>query len=184
MKIYTKRGDGGRTGLIGGDEVSKSNERINAYGEVDELNSVIGWCASISKWLPRKEMLERENRNLFVLGSWLAIPDSTSKDVRNALPEWNSESVEVLENDIDRLSNSLTELKNFILPGGSELASRLHVARTVCRRAERVVCYLSEKENINPAFIQYLNRLSDWLFILARDANKRLDIDDVIWEPK
>ena len=183
MKIYTKRGDGGKTGLIGGDEVSKSNERINAYGEVDELNSVIGWCASISD-KQVKEILERENRNLFVLGSWLATLDSTSADIQKSLPKWNSKSTEVLENEMDKMSNSLSELKNFILPGGSELASRLHIARTVCRRAERSICYLSEKETVNPIFIQYLNRLGDWLFTLARDANKRLDIDDVIWESK
>ena len=115
MKIYTKRGDGGKTGLIGGDEVSKSSERINAYGEVDELNSVIGWCASISD-KQVKEILERENRNLFVLGSWLATPDSTSADTQKSLPKWNSKSTEVLENEMDEMSNSLSELKNFILP--------------------------------------------------------------------
>ena len=182
MKIYTKRGDGGKTGLIGGDEVSKSNERINAYGEVDELNSVIGWCASISDD-KTKEILERENRNLFVLGSWLATPDSASVDTRKNLPEWNSKSTETLEIEMDGLSNSLSELKNFILPGGSELASRLHIARTVCRRVERSICSLSEKEIVNPIFIQYLNRLSDWLFILARDSNRISDIEDTIWTP-
>jgi len=182
VKIYTKRGDGGKTGLIGGDEVSKSNERINAYGEVDELNSVIGWCASISD-NKTKEILERENRNLFVLGSWLATPDSTSADTQKSLPKWNSKSTEVLENEMDEMSNSLSELKNFILPGGTELASRLHIARTVCRRAERSVCHLSEKETVNSVFLQYLNRLSDWLFTLARDSNRISDIEDTIWNP-
>ena len=182
MKIYTKRGDGGKTGLIGGDEVSKSSERINAYGEVDELNSVIGWCASISD-NKTKEILERENRNLFVLGSWLATPDSTSADTQKSLPKWNSKSTEVLENEMDEMSNSLSELKNFILPGGTELASRLHIARTVCRRAERSVCHLSEKETVNSVFLQYLNRLSDWLFTLARDSNRISDIEDTIWNP-
>ena len=182
MKIYTKRGDGGKTGLIGGDEVSKSNERINAYGEVDELNSIIGWCASISD-NKTKEILERENRNLFVLGSWLATPDSTSADTHKSLPKWNSKSTEVLENEMDEMSNSLSELKNFILPGGTELASRLHIARTVCRRAERSICSLSEKETVNPIFIQYLNRLSDWLFTLARDSNRNSSIKDTIWNP-
>jgi len=182
VKIYTKRGDGGKTGLIGGDEVSKSNGRINAYGEVDELNSVIGWCASISD-NKTKEILERENRNLFVLGSWLATPDSTSADTQKSLPKWNSKSTEVLENEMDEMSNSLSELKNFILPGGTELASRLHIARTVCRRAERSVCHLSEKETVNSVFLQYLNRLSDWLFTLARDSNRISDIEDTIWNP-
>ena len=124
MKIYTKRGDGGKTGLIGGDEISKSNERINAYGEVDELNSILGWCASISD-KQIKKILERENRNLFVLGSWLATPDSASSDTKKSLPEWNSKSTEVLEGEIDGFSDSLSELKNFILPGGSELALEL-----------------------------------------------------------
>ena len=182
MKIYTKRGDGSKTGLIGGDEVSKSNERINAYGEVDELNSVIGWCASISDD-KTKEILERENRNLFVLGSWLATPDLASDDTRKNLPEWNSKSTETLEIEMDGLSNSLSELKNFILPGGSELASRLHIARTVCRRVERSICSLSEKEIVNPIFIQYLNRLSDWLFTLARYSNRNSSIEDTIWNP-
>lgn len=182
MKIYTKRGDGGKTGLIGGDEVSKSNDRINAYGEVDELNSIMGWCASISD-KQVKEILERENRNLFVLGSWLATPDSASADTRKSLPEWNQKSIEILEGEIDEMSRSLPELKNFILPGGSELASRLHIARTICRRAERSVCHLSEKETVNSVFIQYLNRLSDWLFILARDSNRISDIEDTIWTP-
>ena len=182
MKIYTKRGDGGKTGLIGGDEVSKSNERINAYGEVDELNSIIGWCASISN-NKTKEILERENRNLFVLGSWLATPDSISADTQKSLPKWNSKSTEALEIEMDEMSNSLSELKNFILPGGTELASRLHIARTVCRRAERSVCHLSEKETVNSVFLQYLNRLSDWLFTLARDSNRISDIEDTIWNP-
>ena len=109
MKIYTKRGDGGKTGLIGGDEVSKSNERINAYGEVDELNSIIGWCGSAvvaDKQL--KKMLERENRNLFVLGSWLATPDSASVDIKKSLPEWNSKSVEALETEISSSAKNAT----------------------------------------------------------------------------
>ena len=182
MKIYTKRGDGGKTGLIGGDEISKSNARINAYGEVDELNSILGWCASISD-KQIKKILERENRNLFVLGSWLATPDSASSDTKKSLPEWNSKSTEVLEGEIDGFSVSLSELKNFILPGGSELASRLHIARTVCRRAERAVCRLSEKENVNAIFIQYLNRLSDRLFTLARVSNRNSNIEDTIWNP-
>ena len=182
MKIYTKRGDDGKTGLIGGDEVSKNNTRINAYGEVDELNSILGWCASISD-KQIKNILERENRNLFVLGSWLATPDSASSDTKQSLPEWNSKSTDVLESEIDELSDSLSELKNFILPGGSELASRLHIARTVCRRAERAVCRLSKKENINTIFIQYLNRLSDWLFTLARVSNRNSNIEDTIWNP-
>ncbi len=176
MKIYTRGGDDGETGLYGGSRVSKSSPRVCCYGDSDELNSVLGWCASIES--PLSELLSREQHHIFNVGSHLATPADKASD---NLPNLSVDCVDVLENEIDAFDAQLQPLQNFILPGGCELSSRLHIARTVCRRVERHLVELASVEDVNGEFIKYFNRLSDWLFTLARYANKLDDTDDVLW---
>jgi cob(I)alamin adenosyltransferase len=140
------------------------------------LNSVLGWCASIESTL--SDLLSREQHHIFNIGSHLATPADKAND---NLPNLPVDCVAVLENEIDAFDAQLSELKNFILPGGCELSSRLHIARTVCRRVERNLVELAADENVDNEFIKYFNRLSDWLFTLARYANKLDDTDDVLW---
>ncbi|MCI0712455.1 MAG: cob(I)yrinic acid a,c-diamide adenosyltransferase [Chloroflexi bacterium] len=179
MKIYTKTGDEGETSLFAGGRVPKNHLRLHTYGTVDELNSVIGLARAFDIDDALNEMLERVQQELFHVGSDLATP--LEADV-----EWvvrvKDEQVSRLEHEIDQLSEELEPLKNFILPGGTQAAATLHQARTVCRRAERWLAALNEEENINPTALQYINRLSDWLFVMARAANHRAGVDDVIWK--
>ena len=182
MKIYTRTGDAGETGLFGGERVRKDAPRIRAYGAVDELNAAFGWCAAAAP-LNLIEPLRREMARLFVVGAHLAVAPKNARKAAAHLPAWDDTGVGVLEQEIDGLEADLPPLQNFILPGGTELAARLHLARTVCRRAEREVIALAAAEKLDPRFLVYLNRLSDWLFVLARAANRAAGVTDVPWIP-
>ena len=179
MKIYTKAGDDGSTGLIGGERVSKSDPRIECIGAVDELNAVVGWAAVGAVDL--LQSLRRVQNELFVIGSQLAY---SGEQPPAKLPSLEESSIGRLEMEIDAATAALAPLRNFILPGGSETSARLHVARAVCRRAERVVVAFSGDRPVPPIVVTYLNRLSDWLFVQARWANKCAGMDDVLWEKK
>ncbi|MBI2126553.1 MAG: cob(I)yrinic acid a,c-diamide adenosyltransferase [Thaumarchaeota archaeon] len=182
MKIYTRTGDKGETGLFGAGRVSKASLRVEAYGEVDETNSHIGLVRSFTKDRKLSSMLGGIQADLFVLGSDLATPlDSPS---RKKVPKITARDIKRLEKIIDQVEGELEPLRKFVLPAGSQTASLLHVARTVCRRAERRIVALKEKEEVNEQCLIYLNRLSDLLFVLARLANKRAKVRDVEWELK
>lgn len=178
MKIYTKTGDDGTTGLQGGNRISKSNIRIQAYGTIDELNASIGLILS-RKFDDELEKLLRDIQNdLFVVGSDLSNRDLSSKENRVT-----SEMVENIEKNIDLLENELPPITNFILPGGHEIASLFHISRTITRRAETQVISLDESGIVNEECKKYLNRLSDLLFVIARIVNKKNGVEDVIWKP-
>jgi cob(I)alamin adenosyltransferase len=178
MKIYTKTGDDGTTGLIGGDRVRKSDRRIECYGTVDELNANLGWAAVVADGDFAKALHQVQN-DLFVIGSHLATPDGGK--LQSSLPPLEDAIVHRLEMQIDSAESSLVPLREFILPGGSELAARLHVARTVCRRAERLLVDFAMDRPIPAMIITYINRLSDWLFVQARASNARAGTRDVPW---
>ncbi len=181
MKIYTKSGDKGETSLFGGQRVLKNCNRINAYGTVDELNSFLGAALSEIKTTELKEVLLSIQNNLFTLGGDLATPiDQTNKNV--VIQRINEKNIFELEHLIDKYDEKLPELRNFILPGGTKGAALLHVARSVCRRAEREVVTLSKIEVIDNNIVVYLNRLSDLLFVLSRFENYSQNIDDIIWQ--
>ena len=183
MKIYTGRGDQGETGLFGGERIAKDSRRIAAYGQVDELNAVLGWCC-VAVPDALAEALRREMARLFVLGSYLATPPGAREKAKQQLPPWDTGALAELEAEIDRAFETLEPLQNFILPGGNEPAARLHLARVVCRRAERAVVELSHEEEVEAGHLAYLNRLSDWLFTLAREANRLDGVADVPWIPE
>ena len=189
MKIYTKTGDKGLTGLIGGKRIPKSDIRIISYGSVDELNSYIGLSLSLlskhnnpsssSSFSDIIVTLSRIQNELFVIGSDLADPDlSKSSSLRV-----QSNMIKVLENDIDKYEKELSPITYFILPGGSVESSNLHIARSIARRAETNVAKLFSEDMINNLVLVYLNRLSDLLFVLSRTINKRLKISDIAWKP-
>jgi len=188
MKIYTKTGDKGETGLIDGNRVSKANPRIVAYGTVDELNSNIGLAISFLRlkhkdlFLDLIDIMTRLQRDLFIIGSDLADPryPPTKKDLFST-PRMEEKMTLVLEEAIDKIEMELEPIKFFILPGGSIEASLLHVTRTISRRAEITVTLLSKDQIINPIVLAYLNRLSDFLFVAARLINKRQGIKDIAW---
>lgn len=182
MKIYTKKGDTGNTSLFGGDRVSKSSARIEAYGTVDELNSLIGLAAGYSLSPEGTELAKTVQRYLFILGADLATPPSSKTRIERI----GDNEVEQLEKTIDRMEEGLSPLKNFILPGGSQAGATLHVARTVCRRAERAVvaCGKLEGEEISAEVFRFLNRLSDLLFVWARYENKHSGTPEESWKPK
>ncbi len=181
-KIYTRTGDDGTTGLFGGERVSKDDFRIEAYGTVDELNSILGLVrtALIAGTDIDNVILSLQN-DLFVLGADLATPKD--QKIKFAIPRITQEQIERLEKFIDQFNIVLPELKRFILPGGSEASARLHLARTVARRAERILVTLSAKENIGVHDIIFLNRVSDLLYVLARAANVAAGVPDVEWQP-
>lgn len=181
MKIYTKTGDAGETSLFNGSRVKKHNARVNLYGTVDELNSIIGIALSFCNNKNFSEILQKLSLNLFNLGSDLATP--LDPKPKFEVPRIGAEHIEELENLIDKFDSELPKLKYFILPGGSHSASFLHQARTVCRRAERLATELGEVENLGDFVVKYLNRLSDFLFVAARYANKTDGRDDIIWKP-
>ena len=178
MKIYTKTGDDGTTGLQGGKRVSKSDLRIQAYGLVDEINSVLGIILTHELDQDIKNLLILIQNELFVAGSDLSNPDLTN--TKNRITD---SMVLNLENHIDKFEGELDPLANFILPGGHRIASFLHLARTTTRRAETILVELSKSERLNPECQKYLNRLSDLLFVMARLLNKRTNTPDVIWKP-
>ncbi len=164
MKIYTKRGDKGETSLIGGSRVSKTHVRIEAYGTVDELNSVVGVIRDTADFKDIDQFLVDIQNRLFTIGSELA----STPDSKMQIPKLEESDIEVLEKEMDRMDEHLPQLKNFILPGGDLTASHCHVARCVCRRAERRVVALADDSEVDEKIIRYLNRLSDYLFTLAR----------------
>lgn len=181
MKIYTKTGDKGMTSLFGGKRVWKDNLRIDAYGSVDETNTFLGLALSEITDERLRKTLTQIQSNLFVVGSDLASPLDNDKP-NQKIPRVNQVFIDKAENEIDFYNDKLPELKHFILPGGTKGAAFLHAARTVCRRAERIVITLSREENIGNFISVYLNRLSDLLFVLARYENFVRNTPDVEWE--
>lgn len=179
MKLYTKQGDDGHTHLIGGARVTKSHLRVGAYGAVDELNATIGLALTGCDSDAIRGTLITVQCRLFDLGADLATPASE----KSTPSRINKDHVVALEREIDAASSRVEPLRNFILPGGTVLAARLHLARTVCRRAERGVVALAESETLDPLSTIYLNRLADLLFALARVANAEADVADVPWLP-
>jgi cob(I)alamin adenosyltransferase len=180
-KIYTRTGDTGDTGLFGGGRVPKDHPRVDAYGTVDELNASLGWARTQidDTWIG--ERLETVQHDLFVLGADLATPPSEEGRPEPSTPVLPLARVEAMEAWIDEADTELPELRVFVLPGGTEGAAALHLARTVCRRAERAVTYLTHSEHVSQGVVPYLNRLSDLLFALARLANHRAGAGDVEW---
>ena len=184
-KVYTKTGDDGKTSLVGGQKVLKSNIRIHAYGEIDELNSVIGLCIEELKLLDQNfnsliKSLIRIQNDLFNLGTILAtMPD----DMTDKMPKITSDDIQVLENEIDKVNKDLSVLHSFVLPGGSKINAFLHLARTVCRRCERVCCSLYEEDKIDKIVVSYLNRLSDNFFVWSRWVASILNHEENTWDP-
>ncbi len=174
MKIYTKTGDLGKTSLWGGQRVDKNTVRVTAYGTVDELNAMLGIVRAHGIDTTLNTPLARIQNQLFVLGGDLASPSDSSKTKRIS-----DEHIVQLEQEIDQFESELEPLRQFILPGGVPSAAYLHMARTICRRAERHVVTLASQEPINQATMSYLNRLSDWLFVVARVANARAGMHDI-----
>lgn len=181
MKIYTKTGDAGQTSLIGGTRVPKHHLRIEAYGTVDELNSWIGLIRDQSIDDHSITMLIDVQDRLFTIGSLLASDPEKSK---MKLPELSVEDVLTLEKEIDHMETALPELKSFILPGGNTIVSYTHIARCVCRRCERIVTHLSEESPVNEHIAVYLNRLSDYLFVLSRFIAQQKNTAETPWTPK
>jgi cob(I)alamin adenosyltransferase len=182
-KIYTRTGDEGTTSLFGGERVNKSHPRIDAYGTVDETNSLIGLAIAHLEDRPGADrlmpVLLRLQEELFILGADLATPD----EAKSVVPRIAASHVDALEADIDAFSDDLTPLKNFILPGGTTGAATLHTARTTCRRAERLTVKAASLEPVNEQATVYLNRLSDLLFVLARWANRQDGVQENTWAP-
>ena len=179
-RIYTKFGDGGETMLGDGQKVRKDHARVEAYGQVDELNAVLGLLAAYCPDAPEAALLRGIQNDLFDVGADLCVPPSAGEETGKCL-RVTPEQVEKLEKAIDRLNEGLQPLRSFILPGGSPAAAWLHLARTVCRRAERAVVALAGGGELNPQVVIYLNRLSDFLFVLGRVANGAAG--DVLWVP-
>jgi len=182
MKIYTKTGDDGTTGLFGGGRVAKNSLRIEAYGTIDEVNSLLGIARSHDSKNVLQEIISRLQVDLFVLGADLATP--LEAKVTYSIPRVDEKDVARLERWIDENEAQLPPLKKFILPGGCPLAAALHNARTVVRRGERILVSLSAEEEIGPSDLQFVNRLSDLLFVLARRANQEYSISDIEWDGK
>jgi cob(I)alamin adenosyltransferase len=181
MKIYTKTGDKGDTGLFGGGRVPKDHLRVDAYGDVDELNAVLGMARSIEVMPRIDEVLVPIQRDLFAIGALLATPDQAKMAQHLEKARIDQSRIEELEHAIDDCDKELAPLRSFIIPGGTPKAAALHVARTVCRRAERHVVSLQREEQLPNLVVVYLNRLSDLLFTLARLANHRAGAGEVTW---
>jgi cob(I)alamin adenosyltransferase len=183
-KVYTRKGDGGMTSLAGGARIHKTAPRIEAYGEVDELNSWLGMAAeALRREAALATLLDRVLRvqnELFDLGAQLAV---LARDRRPDTPTITPGQVKRLESEIDEMNAAVGPLRSFILPGGGEIAVRLHLARTVCRRAERALLRLDAVEPLDGTEVPYLNRLSDWLFVASRHAGSKLGIAEVLWRP-
>jgi len=179
-KIYTRTGDLGETSLLGGTRVSKSHERVEAYGTIDELNSFLGLLRDQEISEHYKKILLRIQENLFIAEAMVAADPDLH---HTALPVLKDEEILLLENEIDEMNKSLEELGNFILPGGHGPSSLCHISRTVCRRAERAVISLSATNPADEIIIRYLNRLSDYLFVLARKTGKDAGADETLWVP-
>ncbi|WP_439131597.1 cob(I)yrinic acid a,c-diamide adenosyltransferase [Polaribacter sp.] len=188
MKIYTKTGDNGTTGLFGGTRVKKYNLRIDSYGTVDELNAYIGLIKDQEINPKIKKSLLKIQNDLFTLGAMLATPPEKetlkSGKERLNIPKVDVNSIEFLENEIDKMDEELPQMTHFILPGGHQAVSFCHVARCVCRRAERLSVALNDEESIQDDILKYLNRLSDYLFVLARKLTKDLQVEEIKWIPE
>lgn len=182
MKIYTKTGDAGETGLFGGPRVRKSDPRVEAYGEVDELNASVGAARALVEDPEIDLQLARIQEELFCVGAELATPHGAK--ARSAIPPVEAAWAARLEGAIDRWTPELPPLTRFVLPGGTRTASVLHLARTICRRAERSVVALAEETEVDASVLVYLNRLSDFLFVAARVANHRARKEEPLWDPK
>jgi cob(I)alamin adenosyltransferase len=181
MKIYTKTGDEGITSLLGGTRVPKSDLRINAYGTVDELNSYLGLLRDQPVNAERIDVLKEIQDRLFTIGADLATAPGKDKVKK---PDLHPEDIELLENEMDQMELRLPPLTAFILPGGHAAVSFCHVARTVCRRTERITVELASLEPVSDLVIQYLNRLSDYLFVLGRVMALELNVEEVTWKPR
>jgi cob(I)alamin adenosyltransferase len=181
FKIYTKTGDKGQTSLIGGTRVPKHHIRIEAYGTVDELNSHIGLIRDQKMDAATIDLLIEIQDRLFTIGSSLASDPGKSK---MKIPDLKEEDITLLEKEMDKMDESLPEMKSFVLPGGHTTVSYCHIARCVCRRAERLVIHLAESEEVSPLVIKYLNRLSDYLFVLSRKLTADLKATEIPWKPR
>lgn len=181
-RIYTKTGDAGETGLFGGGRVPKDDERVEAYGEVDELNATLGLVRGFGLPPDLDALMQRLQDELFTVGAVLATPTGTKAS--SYIPELKAEWAEAMEKAIDAFEAELSPMTHFVLPGGTQAASALHLARTVCRRAERHCVPLLREGKIPQAVVVYLNRLSDLLFVMARLANHRAGLPDVKWIPE
>ena len=178
MKIYTKTGDDGNTGLQGNFRIAKSHPRIMAYGTVDEVNAAIGIVLTNSLDDDVSQLLNQIQNDLFLLGSDLS--NQNLNDLKNRV---SLDMIEKLEGSIDKFESELPAITNFILPGGNVAAAQIHQVRTIVRRAETLVVKLSDKDEINSNSIKYLNRLSDLMFVMGRLINKRNGVEDIIWKP-
>lgn len=181
MKIYTKTGDKGTTGLFGGARVPKHHIRIESYGTVDELNSYVGLVRHRDIDPRQKEVLGEVQDRLFTIGSILA-SDPSKKNL--SVPDLQGSDVELLEREIDAMNTSLPEMRHFVLPGGNDTVAFCHIARCVCRRAERLTVLLNETDPVEPLVLTYLNRLSDYLFVLSRKSSQDTGADEVPWKPR
>lgn len=181
MKIYTKTGDAGDTGLFGGGRVKKDHPRVEAYGDVDELNATLGLVRALEPMPRIDEVIVPIQRDLFSIGALLATPDREKMRASLEKARIDDGRIGELEAAIDRCEQELEPLRSFIVPGGTAKAAALHVARTVCRRAERRVVSLSQTEELPPIVVVFLNRVSDLLFMLARVANRRAGAGEVSW---
>ena len=183
FKIYTKTGDGGKTGLIGGTRVSKAHIRIDAYGTVDELNSYMGLVYDLVADENIKTILQEIQDRLFTIGSLLAT--DPGKDVKMAIPHLKEDDVVLLEQQIDKMNEQLPEMRSFILPAGHPTVSTIHIARCVSRRTERICVQMADMgEKVDEIIIRYLNRLSDYLFTLARFVGMNLKVDEIYWKAR
>ena len=180
-KIYTKTGDKGTTSLIGGTRLPKDHHKIEAYGSVDELNAWIGVMADAPENISRNGFLKEIQDRLFTIGAELA---SEPEQKKKKLPELFESDVEILEKEMDTYNEVIPTLRAFVLPGGHPLVSFAHVARTVCRRAERQVIKLSHEEEIDDLIVKYLNRLSDYLFVLSRKITQEQNAPEIAWKPR
>jgi len=180
-KVTTRTGDDGTTALSNGCRVGKDNLRIEAYGTVDELNSVMGVAMAEGLSEPLPALLERIQNELFHLGSDLSMPEGEGAF---SVPRIEERHTDALEAGLEELSRDLAALENFVLPGGAPGAARLNVARAVCRRAERIAVRLSRQENVGPDVVRYLNRLSDFLFVAARFENRARGVADILWDSR
>ncbi|PIT98971.1 MAG: ATP:cob(I)alamin adenosyltransferase [Bdellovibrionales bacterium CG10_big_fil_rev_8_21_14_0_10_45_34] len=178
--IYTRSGDQGMSSLIGGQKVSKNHYRLRAYGSLDELNSFLGLAHVKCEFSEIGEQVLAIQSDLFVIGSHLACEDAA---LSAKLPQLSEDRISVIERDIDKFDATLSPLKNFILPGGSEGSALLHVCRTICRRAEREIVAMHESEKTDVRYVEYLNRLSDYLFVAARAENQHRNVKDTVWNP-
>lgn len=182
MKIYTRTGDKGQTSLIGGTRVPKYHDRIEAYGTLDELNSFLGLIRDQDIGEHYKKVLSEIQEKVFIMESALA--KDPEKDIEKTLPKIYDKDIEFLEDEIDSMNSELEELQSFILPGGHTVVSYCHITRCVCRRAERLIIKLAENDPVEESILKYLNRLSDYLFVLGRKLGKDLNIDETLWKAR